>query len=320
MSRIGKLFGLTRFCFRNTGIHLTHYYRLSHHKTIAVTSWLKPLSGKSSLLIFTIQNIKMIKKIGFGLLVCCSTLLASCLDTEEKIVIKNDNSGIYSLSIDMSKMIAMAKQMGAPESDKMPDKVDSIIYFKHFVDTAKNLSQKEKEMLRDGTMHMQLDEDASKMNIQFNIPFKNISQLPEIRSSYFAALDKLEISKKIKQGDPGEEEDEKPSDMAGSKDFLTPSAAEAYVFKAAPGKISNSLAPDKQKVNILPDSTMQMMQQMTAIMGDANYKTVLVLPKPAKKYTGTKPELSADKKTVTFTNNLTDLMQTPSLAEFNVEY
>lgn len=262
----------------------------------------------------------MIKKIGFGLLVCFSMLLVSCLDTEEKIVIKSDNSGVYSLSIDMSKMIAMAKQMGESESGKMPDKIDSTIYFKHFVDTAKALSQKEKEMLRDGLVHMKLDEAASKMNVEFSFPFKNISQLPELRSSYFAALDKLNISKKLQKGDAGDDDEDKPSDMAGSKEILTPAATDAYIFKAAPGKISNSLAPDKQKVNILPDSTMQMMQQMTAFMGDASYKTIVVLPKPAKKYTGTKPELSADKKTVTFTNNLTDLMETPSLAEFNVEY
>lgn len=261
-----------------------------------------------------------------SLSVCCMVVLTACLDTEERIEIKNDNSGLYSLEIDMSKMLLMAKQMGSENAAKLSEQMDSTIYFKHFIDTARSLSQKEKDMLRDGWMHMKVDEQASKMNIRFNIPFKNISQLPEIRSGYMAILDKLNFSDKInnKNLEEGDDEDEdggrRQSDMAGSRELLTPGAGDAFLFSAAPGKISNSLDPEKQNTPIMSDSTMQVMQQLSALMGDASYKTVVVLPKPAKKYTGNKPELSADKKTITFNNHLTDLMYTPKLGEFTVEY
>lgn len=264
----------------------------------------------------------MIKKLVFPALFCCVLVLSSCLDMEEKIIIKNDNTGIYSLSIDMGKMIALAEQMGeGKDANKVPEKKDSVIYFKNFVDTASALTQKEKDVLRDGSLNVHLDEAAHEMQIQFSLPFKNISQLPELRSSYLAALDKLNLSKKIKGTEDAEADAEDPtSDIGSSKGILSPTSSDMYIFKAAPGKISNAVAADKKTQNILPDSTMQMMQQMSAFMGDAHYKTVFVLPKPAKKYNGAQPQLSADKKTVTFITTLTDLMSTPALAEFNVEY
>ena len=98
-------------------------------------------------------------------------------------------------------------------------------------------------------------------------------------------------------------------------------AEQAFAFAAAPGKISNTLV-NKQLITdkVQNDSTMQMLQQMSLMMGDMTYKTIIVLPKPAKKYTGKEVQASADKKTLTFTTSLTDMLNRPEAAEYNVEY
>ncbi len=59
---------------------------------------------------------------------------------------------------------------------------------------------------------------------------------------------------------------------------------------------------------------------MSAMMGDMNYKTVFVLPRPVKKYTGNNASIFADKKTVTFKTTLTDLLNRPAAEEYEVEY
>jgi len=65
---------------------------------------------------------------------------------------------------------------------------------------------------------------------------------------------------------------------------------------------------------------MQMMQQMSLIMGEMSYKTIIELPKPVKKYTGNQSILSNDKKTVTFLSTFTDMLNKPEAAAYSVEY
>ena len=98
-------------------------------------------------------------------------------------------------------------------------------------------------------------------------------------------------------------------------------AAEAYTISATPRQFSNKFTNKELfETKIAQDSTVQMMQQLSAMMGDMNYKTVFVLPKPVKKYSGNNAEVSADKKTVTFKTTLTDLLNRPAAGEFELEY
>ena len=243
------------------------------------------------------------------------------MDMEEKIVINKNNSGTYTMTLDMSKMIKLMKEMDQQNKDEaeLPEKKDSTVYLKSFVDTSTTLTAREKELFRDGTVRMNTDEEANKFIVMFHFPFKNITSLPELKSSYMAAIDKLGISKKINPSEDGAEED-KPVDMENNKNILSPSG-EAFAFAAVPGKISNSLV-DKDMFNnsIQNDSSLQMIQQMSMMMGDMNYKTVLVLPNKVKKYKGNQTILSDDKKTVSFLTTLSDMLNRPEAAEYSVEY
>lgn len=248
-------------------------------------------------------------------------LLTSCLDTEEKIVINNNNSGNYTVTIDMGKLLKLAEQMGGAEKDhsKEKEKTDSTVYFKSYIDTSTTLTAKEKEMYKDGSMRIKVDEAANEMSIIINFPFKNVSALPELKANYMKVLDKLNISDKVKNKDDADG-DQFGDELSKNKDALNP-AQQAYNFSATPGKLTNTLI-DKSLITdkLAKDSTMQMMQQMTLMMGDMNYKTVIVLPKPAKKYNGNEVQASADKKTLTFITTLTDILNRPEAAEYSVEY
>ena len=56
-------------------------------------------------------------KIKFVLAFLLALVLYSCVDTEERIVINADESGTYSLTIDLGKLIELANQM-MPDSTR----------------------------------------------------------------------------------------------------------------------------------------------------------------------------------------------------------
>src|SRR6476620_10341457 len=97
------------------------------------------------------------KKLIIACFVFLGFALVSCLDTEEKITVKEDNSGTYQLTmiIDSSPMLQMALQ----QSGQSLEKKDTVIYFKSFTDTATTLSAEEKSILENGKLHIAMNED-----------------------------------------------------------------------------------------------------------------------------------------------------------------
>ncbi len=271
---------------------------------------------------YTINLYYMINKIPAIASLLFLLFFSSCLDTEEKIVINKNNSGVYTVTLDMSKMLALMDQMGQESKDesKIPEKKDSTVYFKPFTDTSTVLTAKEKELFQEGSLRMRVDEAEKELIITLNFPFRHINDLPPLKSSYLAVIDKLGVSNKLKQGGESGAEESMPADLSKDKNILNPSQ-EAYAFAAASGKVSNTLINKELFNNMVQnDSSMQMLQQMTMMMGDMNYKTVIVAPVKIKKYKGNQTVLSNDKKTVTFLTTLSDVLNRPETAEYNVEY
>jgi len=268
----------------------------------------------------------MSRKILATLLIACTLFLTACLDTEEKIVINKDNSGVYSLKIDMSKLIKMMNQAGKNKEGekKKMEKKDSTIYFKSFVDTSTQLTPEEKDMLRDGSMHVKVNEPTNELNFVISLPFKKIQDLPYLRENYMKAMDKINIKDQLdnKEKKEGEENnpEQMPSDLSSNTKSLLP-AQNSYTFSAAPGKLSNKLTDKKSfEEQVAGDSTLQMMKGLTAMMGEMTYKTTIVLPKPVKHYKGDNATISADKKTITFKSNLTNLLKKAEALEYELDY
>ena len=251
-------------------------------------------------------------------------LLSSCLDVEEKIVINKDQSGIYTLTMDISRLMKLTNEMGGKKDsmNKLPEKKDSTAFFRPYVDTSSVLTVKEKAMLRDGSFRITMDEAKNEMKIRINLPFKNVQDLPELRNTYMKALDKAAIMNKMvdkKEGDETVPQD-MTSDIGTGSKSVNP-AQNAYTFLVSPGKISNKFTDQKLfDDEVTNDSTLQSMKGMTTMMGELIYKTVIILPKAVKNYKGNGSTISADKKTVSFKTTLTELMQNPRSLEYELNY
>jgi len=249
----------------------------------------------------------------------CLSALSACLDTEEYIVINEDNSGTYTMQIDMGKVFEMASQMGAEDvSTSKIEKLDSTIYLKDMVSTADNLSADEKELYKNGIIKIKLDKPVKEMKIIMTCPFKSISQLPEIKNNFYIVINKLKALDKL--SGKGEESTDPAADKGMAEKALTPSAAFCK-FMAEPGKIEYKIIDTAGIAKtISTDSTVMMVQQMMSMMGEMSYRTKITTTKGFKNYSGNNALLSADKKTITFTNTFSDMFEQPEKFAYKIEY
>jgi len=247
-------------------------------------------------------------------------ILSSCLDTEEKIVLNADNSGTYSMSIDLGKMLEMAASMGGDKSggDKVKEKKDTTVYLKDLVNNADNLTAAEKALYKDGIVSIKLDEEKNEMKIMMTDPFKNAADLMEIKKNFSTVMNKLKAFEKVtgedaKPGDNGE-------DMKMGAKSTNP-VGDQFTFLAGNGIISNTITNiEAFKTSVAADSALSMMTQMSSMMGEFNYRTIIVLPKAVKKYDGPGSSISTDKKTLTFFTTLTEMLEHPEKVSYKVEY
>jgi hypothetical protein len=249
------------------------------------------------------------------------TFLSSCLDTVEEITINDDNSGVYTMKMDMSKMIELANQMGGEKSasKKAKEKKDTVINIKDLMANMANISAAEKELYNAATMHIKLDEENAEMKIDMSCPFTSINQLPEIKKNFFKLIEKVKAFDKISNKSSNEEENKMTEDMPNN--VLMPSADSHHNFSAKPGLIENSITdPEGYKKEMQADSSLQTMQQMMSMIGEPSYKVTITTAKEIKKYTGNGAILSPNKKTVTFVSSFNEMLEHPEKLGYKIEY
>jgi hypothetical protein len=103
------------------------------------------------------QRMKRLKYLLAAVLVF---LLAGCFEIHEQIDIGTDGKGDLTVNTDMSQMLeAMQNYLGKEEMEKqLPNKnLDTTVMMKTLMDSAKNVTAENKELVRDGTVHMKLD-------------------------------------------------------------------------------------------------------------------------------------------------------------------
>lgn len=122
-------------------------------------------------------------------------LLTSCAFKEE-VHIKNDGSGSYEFTIDMSPMMEAMKEGGfKQDSLKKPQLVDTTFVFKDILEDKKDsiaqLSIKDQASLKaieDMKLHVKIDEAEGKGLMSFGLDFDNISEVKNIEEKLFKGM------------------------------------------------------------------------------------------------------------------------------------
>lgn len=244
--------------------------------------------------------------------------LIGCLDSQEDVTINANGSGTYKSTIDMSglfDMLQMAAMMDTSANNalqKFSDKnLDSTLLFRSFTDTSSTLTPEEKALLRDATMHININQKEKQFKVNMTYPFKKMDDLQKI----------LELQKSNKGFNPFKKptEDSSFSALGGGDEAGLPNPDQVMNISYKNGLIERKL--DQQKLDSLKAKEQNSpMQGMDEMMTSVTFGTVIHLPRAVKNATGEKITLSDDKKTVRINYTLADLKKNPKSLEFKIEY
>ena len=270
-------------------------------------------------------KILFMKKINWVAGLVVLVVFSGCFDTVEEVTLADNGSGTFVNSLDMGKMLGLAKTMGSGK-DEMKDfdklKMDTVINLKDIKDSLKNLNAAEKNIAATGKLRIQMDANDEKMNFSFSFPFSKTSEIDGIQNILKKAKQNIigDIMQKIMGEEGGKNEsmlgnedgDEKNENMGANID-------EYYSSLYEKGKFTRKLNKEKY-AHVEDDKSLKSLQEMAQLGMAINMKTVINLPKPAKKTEGKGLKLSDDKKKITIEGTLDDFFEDASYFEYNIEY
>ena len=260
---------------------------------------------------------KFLLSISFTLLT--AFFLTGCLDSQEDVTIKDDGSGVYKNSIDMSglfDMLQMAAMMDTSANSQLKqfsDKnVDSSFSLASFADSSSALTAEEKTLLKNGTVHLNINQQNKIFKVDMTYPFKKVEDLQKI----------LELQKSKKGFNPLRQAGENPALQGlggGDSDTSMGSPLDGIDIVYKKGLIERKV--DQKKVDAAKNSESgNQLKSMGEILDGVTFSTVIHLPRPVKNSSGEKISLSDDKKTLRMKYSLSDMMKNPKALEFKVEY
>jgi hypothetical protein len=250
---------------------------------------------------------------------------SGCFDTVEEYTIAENGSGTFVNNLDMGKMLGLAKTMGGGDEMKEFEKlnIDTLINLKDLKDSMTKLNDAEKKIVATGTLKVLMNAKDEKFNFTFTFPFSNTSGIAPIQRILKKAkgdvvgdiMTKLLGEGNNKSGDMlgGMEEGE------GQQDEMGANLDSYYTSVYEKGKFSRKLNKEKY-ANVSDDKALKSLQEMAQMGLSINMKTVINLPKPAKKAEGKGVKLSDDKKKITMEGTLDDFFEDGSYFEYNIEY
>ena len=135
--------------------------------------------------------------VSLSIVICC-ILLVGCFETTQEVTINKDGSGMFTNTTDLSNMIALIKQMGGDEANKMLN-TDTTISLTGVADSIAGLTAEQRGIVNKGTMKLTLNTQDEKLLVKLDFPFKKLSDVELLKQ----ILPKLSVSalKKLPGGD-----------------------------------------------------------------------------------------------------------------------
>lgn len=247
------------------------------------------------------------KQLFFTLTFVTILLLTSC-QFSENIYMQEDGSGKMTFSMDASELMKMAGDEMSKDGEKS---IDSILYFKDFLEAKKDsiskLSQEEQEKLKNLEafgMHMVMDSKEQTMKFDLFSDFNSISELDDL----FKAMNN--VSNFQGEGGVDTKDTSNPfSAMANANGSELTYSLKGNLFKR------ETVMKDQEVYKTLVDS----MGDLTPILASSTYKLNYHFPRKIKSASHEDALFSEDKKTMTLELNFMDYLKNPELLNVEVE-
>lgn len=245
-------------------------------------------------------------------------IITGCIDTESTTTINKDGSGSLRSTIDMGKMITMM-MAGKDASGEKNEAKDTTIYLRSTVDTSTALSARQKELLRDMSIQVNMDVKATLFKLSIIAPFKKIDDLQELNELMAKKeFDDL-FDKATKQSGLGKGEEEEPGKNDNMFGSLFP---DFYDCNYTQGKINCSLNKEKYDLRMadMKNHDMDMEDEiMEKMFGEATFTNRIVLPSKARSVNATTLKKVSETEYVQ-KGSLLELFRTPEKFVYTIEY
>jgi len=243
-------------------------------------------------------------------------LLGGCFEINEDIDIKSDGKGIYSIHSDMSQVLqVMETYLGKEEMDKqMPPKdIDTTVMMKTLVDTAKNITEENKKLVKDGTVHLLLNMQQKVFKSDIVIPFSSLSNLQKLYNS----MNNQSLGfNQLFKGMSGKTDSTSGTDN-GMPDMNQFNAI--YDFESHEGLISRKLNAEKWKA-LQASPQFAQMKDAAGSGISIPYTLTITVPRPVKKVDNQLAKLFPDRKKVVIQYNLVEVFSHPEQFEYTIVY
>src|SRR5215204_6013679 len=121
----------------------------------------------------------------FILLLFAIVCFAGCYEVNEEITINPDGSGTHNTKMDMGQMLEMIQSMAGEEElvkEGLDKVIDTTIFMKNIMDSAKDATAEEKQLLQDGKVNLRMNIKEKLFKAQVDIPFKKYTDLQMLLS------------------------------------------------------------------------------------------------------------------------------------------
>jgi hypothetical protein len=237
--------------------------------------------------------------------------LGSCCEITETVTIDASGKGTYQTDMDASKLVAMIKTFAQQSGDtsSFNQNIDSTISFKSVADTSTTMDPDLKSVFSRATMRVVMRADSNIFRSSLWAPFDNLDQLQRLQNEISKNGGGFQTMGNVLGG--------KGIDSSNSKGMG--GLGNIFVTTWKDHLIQRSL--NKARFDsLMQDPTMQQAQQMSAMMGEAKFTTVIHLPRPATKVSSKASVLSEDRKTITFERTMSEMFTNPENFDFTIEY
>jgi hypothetical protein len=258
------------------------------------------------------------KILKFLLATLIAVCFAGCYEVNEEIIINDNGSGTYVTKMDLSQLIDMMQTMGAGQEiskDGMDRKIDTVIMMKSILDSAKDATPEQKELMKDAKMALKMDVKEKIFNINLDFPFKKLENLQALMGGMGGNASGLtSVFKNIFGKEEGKKEE-----LDAPKDPPLGDMNSIFDVTVKKGLISKKLNQARYKT-VMEKPEMAQIKDVSSSGMEVLYTTVIKLPRPVKKVDNPMIKLSADKKTVTMKYNYLELFETPEKFAYTIEY
>lgn len=240
-------------------------------------------------------------------------MLTGCLETTQEVTINSDGSGNLTNTNDMSALMGLLKNMGGDNEaiEKLSgQKMDSSISMASIIDSIAGLSESDKNLLKKGTMQIQVDADAEKFLTKMNFSFNKVAEITQLNSLSENILGKRVKDLVAKGAD----------EMGGEDKIPETSTITSYLdVSFEDGDIKGKV--NKEKIaGLNSDEFLKGLKELAGMGMNVSHTYVINLPRPATTVEGKNVVLSEDKKKATVKVELNTLYESPDNVSFKIKY